>query len=136
MDIKISNQIKDENGNEGFIKIVCFNTICLRRRSMKISALLFTVIFAQAMVAMDKAPNPISTLRGTVATNGHGGYLECEVTHDKKSDTYSGTLYNRHYSIAEWFSQGLDQEEAQTYYQQLQQAAAAKAVAAAQEQEK
>lgn len=95
---------------------------------MKISVMLLVVGLTNAVVAMDQsktttAQNPVTTLKGIVARSSTG-HLECSVTHNATTNTYSGELFNRGYDQAEWFSQGLDAIEGQQYYQQLQAAAA------------
>lgn len=80
------------------------------------AALFLALVFVCPLTAMDNQP---VTLRGVIARNPDGGYLECTVTYDKETGTYSGREYNRGYSKLEWVFQPLKPFDAKQHYRRL-----------------
>ena len=91
---------------------------------MKTLGMFFVVSLATCAMAMDDQSNKNQkientlTLKGTIASN-ETGHLECKVTFNPTTNTYSGKLTNHRYAKTEWHSMELDTIEAQQYYQQL-----------------
>jgi hypothetical protein len=83
---------------------------------MKILTILCAIALSHTIIAMDTTPHQITKLKGIVARNENGGYLECIVQHNATTNSYSGEIFNKGYEISEWFSQGLTPEEAKEHY--------------------
>lgn len=83
---------------------------------MKRAALFCALAFTCPSTAMEGQP---ATLRGVIARKPDGGYLECTVTYNKETGTYSGREYNCGYSKLEWVFQPLKPFDAKQHYRRL-----------------
>lgn len=60
-----------------------------------------------------------TTYNGILQTNQNGGCLNCKVTYDPATDSYSGEKINDGYTEAEWYSSSINPDQAKAYYLDL-----------------